>query len=241
MSQVITLKVNMASKIQMLKQTFEETQNKINKEAEYLNKPNEIEIKTKKLEKEIYLDKMKIKFLKERCQSLQEEIALIDIDFLLKDKRLAVHQKYEDYSLLHKNLKIKLSNLKSKISNMVQASSNSQEKLKVHLEKLSKIQTLFNLCRKLESSEEQTLLFCQGDYSGLEGFLQSLDFDSVLKEQLESKYFNFYRKFSKVNLEVESLKLIKKNLLVENENLKFQFKKYISSLEINCLPNANGH
>ncbi|CAF0796023.1 unnamed protein product [Brachionus calyciflorus] len=246
LDQIVTLKVDMGRKIRNLHGTFSETKKYIDREMNFLTKPEEIMAKNEKIELEMQKDRNKIKSLIEKCKSLEDEINLVNVDFLLKNKKIAVHDKYKQYSFLNQEFNTKKKEIHNQILKVVIESTAASEKLKSNLDKCKKILSFFDFCRKLETPEEKNTPFCKTnlEQSPIENiwseFVESNEkakstfVENLFDEEFKNKDYNFYVKYAKVNIEFESLKQVKSDLERENLNLKLTLKKYISSLEINC-------
>lgn len=242
--QIVTLRVIMEKKINNLQKIFDDTKKSIESEMLYFSKSDEISSKNEKIEFEIQKDRQKIISLLDKCQSLREEINLIDIDFLLFNKKKAIHEQYINLSQLNQKFEIKKKKIKEKILNIIKSSALVIKKLHVQTEKCRKILVFFSMCQKMETLEENNTLFCKSnmineeiDWNKMLANKEQID-DLFMKNLLDQEFnennFKFYSKFAKVKIEIESLKLAKLDLKKENLALKNLLKNYISNIEINC-------
>ncbi|RNA38992.1 coiled-coil domain-containing 65 isoform X1 [Brachionus plicatilis] len=244
LDQIITLRVNMEKKITNLQRAYEDNKKSIESEIFFFSKPDEISSKNEKIEAEIQKDRLKIESLIDKCQSLREEINLIDIDFLLLNKKNTIHEKFNQYAQLNQQFEQRKKIVKKKIVNVIKSSSQAMTRLQSQSEKCRKILAYFSMCRKMETVEEKETLFCKSNVVsenidwkavlGNEDQSESSFIEDMLAQYMNDNGYNFYLKYAKVNIELESLKLVKSDLERENFFLKNYLKNYISSIEINC-------
>lgn len=241
---IVTMKLDMEKKIEALKKKFHENQKLLENETFFSSKPDEITSKNEKLETEIQRDKQKILSLMDKCQSVKEEINLMDIDFLLLNKKKKIHEKYNQYAVLNRTFEQKKKKIKESILDVIRSSTSAMEKIRSQTKKCQKILSFFNMCHKMESKEEQKTLFCKSnvisekiDWNfllGNENLVECCFIKDLFEQEFNDYSCSFYLKFAKVNIEIKSLKLIKSDLEKENFYLKKKLKNYISSIEINC-------
>ena len=241
---IVTMRIDLEKKIEILKKTYDENQKLVENENFFLSKPDEMTSKNEKLETEIQRDRQKILSLMDKCQSVNDEINLIDIDFLLLNKKKEIHEKYNQYADLNKRFEKKNKKIKENILNLIRSSTSAMEKLRYQTKKCQKILSYFNICHKMESQEEQNTFFCRSNVIsekidwkfllGNENQTESFFIKDLFEQEFNEYNCSFYLKYAKVNTEIKSLKFIKSDLEKENFDLKKKLKSYFSSIEINC-------
>ena len=230
-NELAKLRQTMNAKIKCLKDSYDELNKVISSDEARFAKPDCIKEKNLQLENEIKQNYTRVKFLKEKVRLCEEKLNLTNFEHLLVIKRNALHEKYKEYHESMKTVKKCHVDLNAKLKTLVIVSTKALDKLRSSTSKCEKIMKLIEICKRLETPEERRKPFCAEKSDNLSkklvDVLNESEFGFIFCDKFATR---FQYRMTRVNFEIESLKLTKRDLLKDEENLKKNLKNYFESL-----------
>ena len=183
------------------------------------NRSDNLIKKNASLERSILIDSNKLNVLKQQIQSVKNIIFLFDSRFFYNNDKRTLNEKFCQFLEFKKSLKSQETIQRKARIKLANESSQALAKLEKNVSKVTKIITMFKLCKKYETIQESAI-DNQNDSKCLE-FENLFEVDSILNEEFFNKTnYKFAQKIVKLKIEIKSLELLQSDLNEQNKNLK---------------------